>query len=75
MKAETKYAAGARPWLKFEYVTKVPMCTKLVETSLLSPKEIQFIDSYHADVWASVSSLVSEPARAWLYNATRPLQS
>jgi Xaa-Pro aminopeptidase len=41
---------GARKWLKFEYVTKVPMCLELVESEMLSAAERQWVDAYHATV-------------------------
>eukprot|EP01045_Picozoa_sp_COSAG04_P017552 COSAG04_NODE_1560_length_6343_cov_3.386131_3_plen_141_part_00 len=50
--------AGAREWLKFEYLTKVPFCRALIDTAMLSPAEREWIDEFHAGVRATLLPLV-----------------
>ena len=69
----TKYQHGARPWLKFDYMTMVPFCPNLIDQSLLSPAEIASIDNYHADVRKSITPLLTPAAAKWLHNETAPL--
>ena len=49
---------GAREWLKFEYLTKVPFCRALIDTAMLSPAEREWIDGFHAGVRATLLPLV-----------------
>ena len=42
---------SSQRFLKFDYLTLVPMCRKLVDISLLSSSEKQWLDAYHAQVW------------------------
>ena len=74
-KAETPYKMSTRRFLKFEYLTLVPMCRKLVDVSLLSVSEQQWIDSYHARVWEELRSSLHSEAQNWLWEATRPLKA
>ena len=74
--ARTRFAFGARPWLKFEVTTRVPIEKKLIDTDLLNHDELLWIDSYHASVWADISPYLSSDARAleWLKAATAPVR-
>lgn len=65
---------GGIGYLCFEKLTFVPFQCKLVDLSLLSSAEINWIDDYHSEVWQKVSPLVDDRAREWLWNNTRPLQ-
>jgi Xaa-Pro aminopeptidase len=47
-KVETKYAWGSRDFLGLKYLTLVPFCRALIETSLLAPEETEWIDAFHA---------------------------
>lgn len=81
--ADTRYAFGARPWLRFEYLTKVPFCRALIDTSLLSAAEKDWVDAYHRDVHDTLMAAVdeedngqsqeSETLRAFIVAATAPL--
>ena len=63
-----------RKYLGFEKLTLIPICKSLIDTSMLTQEERQWVDSYHATVWEKISPLVSEEARVWLKDATAPLQ-
>jgi len=83
VKAETRFAFGARPWLRFEYLTKVPFCRALIDTSMLSTAEKDWIDAYHKDVRETLLSSLAgaeegpsqeaETLRAFLVAATAPI--
>ena len=45
--ADTRYAWGARPYLRFKYLSPIPMCRALVDFDLLSRDEIEWIDALH----------------------------
>ncbi len=64
---------GERPMLGFETVTFAPFDRRLIETRLLGPDEIAWIDGYHARVRHEIAPLLPEDVRDWLANATRPL--
>ena len=64
----TKHRFGDKPSYTFEHVTMVPMCRKLIDTSLLSAVEIQWLNDYHKDVWEKTSGSFKDDkiSRAWL---------
>lgn len=64
---------GGLAYLGFEKLTFVPIQTKLIEVSLLSDAEINWVNDYHKQVWEKVSTLLDGSARQWLWNNTRPL--
>jgi Xaa-Pro aminopeptidase len=76
VKAETKYCLGGRAFLSFEYLTLVPMCRTLLDMSLLSPREEQWLDAYHSRVWDALkdADCLSKAQREWLWRSTRPLR-
>jgi len=62
-----------RPMLGFENLTLAPIDRTLVEPSLLTPQELQWLDDYHARVRAVIGPLVEGDTAAWLADATRPI--
>ncbi|KAJ0982680.1 hypothetical protein J5N97_010935 [Dioscorea zingiberensis] len=64
---------GGIRYLGFEKLTFVPIQSKLVELSLMTPGEINWLNEYHSQVWEKVSPLLNGSAREWLWNNTRPL--
>ncbi|HEY7997199.1 MAG TPA: M24 family metallopeptidase C-terminal domain-containing protein, partial [Pseudolabrys sp.] len=57
----------------FETLTLAPIDRRLVDSRLLTAKERNWIDSYHAHVREVLSPLLDEKTRAWLDAAARPL--
>lgn len=49
--AATNHKFGDKPWLGFEHVTMVPMCQKLIDPSILSPEDKEWLNSYHEEVY------------------------
>jgi Xaa-Pro aminopeptidase len=62
-----------RPLLEFETLTRAPIDLALVDTSLLSPAEIAWLNDYHAKVRAEIGPLVDAETRIWLQQATRAI--
>ncbi len=60
-------------FFSFETLTKVPIERDLVDTSLLSKDQIDWIDSYHKSVFDLVSPYLNEEEKIWLEEKTRPL--
>ena len=74
--AQTPYKM-ASAFLKFDYLTLVPMCRELVDVSLLSKSDLAWLNEYHASVWAELGEVWPEGAepRTWLWEATRPMHA
>lgn len=73
--APTPNAFNGKAYLRFDQLTHVPIQASLLEPSLLTSAEVEWLDAYHARVWERVSPRVdadSEGAR-WLRRVTRPL--
>lgn len=62
-----------KPFLRFESITLVPFQRSLIQPGLLAAEEIEWIDGYHARVWAMIGPLAPDPVRAWLKAACEPL--
>jgi len=65
---------SGRSFLGFERLTHIPIQQKLIDTNLLTPTEIGWINTYHQQVRDRVSPLLkTERAKAWMIEATRPI--
>ncbi len=64
---------GEHPMLGFENLTLVPFDKKLIDVSMLSKTEREWIDTYHHKVWEALSPLVGSETIDWLKVATEPL--
>ncbi|HTQ14363.1 MAG TPA: aminopeptidase P family protein [Rhizomicrobium sp.] len=60
-----------RPMMEFETITWAPIDLDLVEPSLLTQGEREWLNAYHATVREKLSPLVDAETRAWLERATR----
>jgi Xaa-Pro aminopeptidase len=65
--------SGDVPVFEFEALTLVPFDRRLLDISLLTPQERQWIDSYHQVVAKEIAPQLGDTDRAWLERATRPL--
>ncbi|GLT94930.1 hypothetical protein SLE2022_126410 [Rubroshorea leprosula] len=70
---DTPNRFGGIGYLGFEKLTFVPIQTKLVDLSLLSAEEVEWLNDYHSQVWEKVSPLLEGSVRQWLWDNTRPL--
>lgn len=64
---------GGIEYIGFEKLTFVPIQAKMVDMSLLSVAEIDWLNEYHSQVWEKVSLLLNGSPREWLWENTRPL--
>ena len=62
-----------KPLLGFETITLAPIDLRLVDDSLLTSEEIDWLNAYHARVREMLTSLVGEDTAPWLVEATRAL--
>ena len=69
----SEIAGGERPMHGFETLSLAPIDRRLIDPALLSPEEIDWLDAYHARVFAEVGPLVEPDVRHWLEAATAPL--
>jgi Xaa-Pro aminopeptidase len=68
----TNHKFGDKAWLGFEHVTMVPMCRKLIDSSMLTADEKQWLNDYHKEVWAKTSGFFTDDERTtkWLQRET-----
>ncbi|WP_409431881.1 aminopeptidase P family protein [Litorimonas sp. RW-G-Af-16] len=64
---------GERKMLGFKNLTWAPIHRALVEVDLLSLSERDYLNTYHAQVWETVSDLVDGDVRDWLKAACAPI--
>ena len=69
----TAEAAGDTPVYEFEALTLVPFDQRLLDASLLTPAERDWLNDYHGLVKERIGPLLVGPEREWLEEATRPL--
>ena len=74
--AATTHRFGNKPYLGFEHVTMVPMCRKLIDETLLTPKEKDWLNSYHKEVLAKTRLFFDgkdERTMKWLERETKKI--
>jgi Xaa-Pro aminopeptidase len=62
---------GQRPMRGFETLTLAPIDTRLVEVTMLSANERNWLNAYHQRVFKAHADKLDEKAREWLNRATR----
>jgi Xaa-Pro aminopeptidase len=60
-------------FLRFETLTLCPIDTRLVDSALMTPDEVRWLDDYHAEARRRVGPHVGGAALAWLVERTAPL--
>jgi Xaa-Pro aminopeptidase len=65
---------GDRLMLSFETLTFAPIDRRLIDLTLLTNSERNWLDAYHDKVFGSVGDALNSTERKWLRDATRPLQ-
>ncbi len=73
---ETGQLYGGKAFLEFETVTRVPFCRKLIDTSLLTVTECEWINNYHQVIWDEVSPTLDAKSLEykWLKRETQPIK-
>jgi Xaa-Pro aminopeptidase len=62
-----------RPMLEFETLTLAPIDRNLIDVTMLSPVERNWVNEYHARVYATLADWLDVPERDWLAEAAAPL--
>jgi len=62
-----------KPLNAFETLTLAPVDRALIDTRMLTAKERNWLDAYHARVLEVIGPLADKETRTWLEQATRPL--
>jgi len=65
--------ADARSMLAFDTLTYVPFDRRLIDTSLLTKAEQDWIDQYHAATYANLVQALDDETQSWLKAACEPL--
>ncbi|SPJ16529.1 Xaa-Pro aminopeptidase [Burkholderiales bacterium] len=60
-------------FLEFETLTLCPIDRRCIDSTLLRPDEVAWLDAYHRTVRARLTALVAGAALAWLQRSTEPL--
>ena len=63
----------SREMLEFEALTLAPIDVALVDTTIMTVDEIDWLNSYHARVRSTITPLVDAKTAVWLEGATQPL--
>lgn len=62
-----------RDMLCFETLTLAPFNKAMIDPSLLTPAEVDWLNTYHQKVWDTLNTLVTQPTKDWLKTACSPL--
>jgi len=74
VRAPAEIAGGEKGMLGFETITMAPIDLDLVESSMLTREERDWLNAYHAQVRAAVAPAMADDIdRAWLTQATRAI--
>lgn len=69
VKEAAEINGGERPMLSFETLTFAPIDRNLIDIKLLTREELQWLDSYHAQVLQNVGSFMVGEALVWMKKA------
>ena len=72
---ETKYKFGDKPFLGFEHVTMVPYCQNLINPSLLTSQEKQWLNESNIEILEKTRDFFRDDplTMAWLARETQPI--
>lgn len=71
--ASTKFNFGDKGYLEFEHITWAPYQRKLMDLSLLTPEEVNWVNSYHSKCREVLAPYLDESQMKWLKEATEPI--
>ena len=72
---EREIEGAEKRMLGFETITLAPIDRKLIDLTLLTDAEIDWLDDYHGKVLNLVGPLVPPDTRTWLARQTAPIRS
>ncbi|KAJ3673127.1 hypothetical protein LUZ60_006501 [Juncus effusus] len=71
--ADTMFNFGDKGYLAFEHITWAPYQAKLMDLALMSPEDIDWVNSYHSDCKKFLAPYMNEKEMEWLNKATQPI--
>lgn len=71
--ANTKFNFGDKGYLEFEHITWAPYQHKLMDLNLMTPEEIDWVNTYHSRCREILAPYLDDAQMAWLKNATEPI--
>ena len=70
---EREVAGAEKPMLGFETLTFAPIERRLIDVAMLSQRELDWLNEYHAKVVAKIGPQLAADERGWLEKACAPL--
>ena len=69
-------AAGEKTFLQFKKLTQIPIQKNLIDVSLMTKSELDWLDDYHSEVFGKVSPLMEKdsPGFKWLEKACEKIE-
>ena len=58
-------------FLQMESLTLCPIDTAPIDVDMLLPEELNWLNNYHAEVYAKLAPYLDEEEQIWLKNATK----
>jgi len=67
---------GGRKFLKFDKLTMIPIQKNLIVVSMMTTRELDWLDAYHEEVLEKVAPLLDEgsPAMTWLVKSCEKIE-
>ncbi|KAM0275840.1 hypothetical protein ACHAQH_007350 [Verticillium albo-atrum] len=71
----TRHSFGDKPYLGFEHVTMVPYCQNLIDITLLTTPEREWLNAHNADIFDKTKDTFKDDplTLAWLTRETQPV--
>ncbi|PPD95414.1 hypothetical protein GOBAR_DD07574 [Gossypium barbadense] len=73
--ADTEFNFGDKGYLSFEHITWAPYQIKLIDLSLLTPEEIEWLNTYHSKCREILAPSMDKNELDWLKKATEPVSA
>ncbi|KAK3368199.1 peptidase M24, structural domain-containing protein [Podospora didyma] len=71
---QTEHKFGDKPYLGFQHITMVPYCRNLIDVTLLTEEEKEWLNKSHQEIFANIEHYFKDDplAHAWLVRETQP---
>ncbi|KAK0718365.1 peptidase M24, structural domain-containing protein [Lasiosphaeria miniovina] len=72
---KTEHTFGDKPYFGFEHVTMVPYCRNLIDVSLLTPEEKEWLNDSNKEILAKTEAFFKDTdplTHSWLVRETQP---
>ena len=60
-------------FLKFEFLTKAPIDLEALDTRFMDDADIERLNTYHKDVYETISPYMNDEEKEWLKHVTREI--